>query len=122
MKPSDAPGFMKLLAEWNRVLKNEGFVDAEETVKNELRLKRPGQANRYRSADSAVILAKQEFYERVRHYVSITQFKNDFDRQILELFAEGLNQAEIKRKLNVQGHRCKIYYPLYHWLREWGLK
>lgn len=121
-KPSDIPGFKALLEEWNQKLYQTGFKDAECYVQGILELKRPGNMRRYEALDPIIREAKAQYYRLVAKYVAETQFEDELEKRILTLHAQGFSQARIKRLLRVTGHRCKIYYPLYRWLRAWGLK
>lgn len=121
-KPSDHPGFKGLLREWNNKLKESGFQDIEEHRGGELILKKSGTVRRYEMLDDITRDARVQFYRRVAQLVSNTRFDNEFDRQVLTLYAQGISQTDIKDLLNVEGHRCKVYRPIYRWLKTWGLK
>lgn len=121
-KPSAHPGFKNLLAEWNRRLAKEGFIDIEVTRRGELDLKRPGGMERYKRADPITRDAKYQYFCLIARYVAKTRFKDETERLILSYYSEGMSQRSIQRKLNIQGHRCKVYSPIYRWLRHWGLK
>lgn len=121
-KPFDRPGFKQLLAEWNRKLAESGFHDVEATCYGERVLKKSGSARRYERMDPITRDAKFQYFSQVAKLVSEAKFENEFERRVLTLYAQGKSQAAIKRMLGVQGHRCKIYYPVYRWLKAWGLK
>jgi ATP/maltotriose-dependent transcriptional regulator MalT len=121
-KPSDSPGFDSLLTEWNRILKESGLKDIERSQGGELELKRPGTMRRYESMDLTTREAKEEYFRLVAMRVASTDFKNEREEKILNLYAQGMSQAEIQKRLKIRGHRCKVYYPLYRWLKEWHLK
>lgn len=116
-KPSECQGFKQLLEIWNKKLSDSGFQDIE--YANHLG---SGSGRRYEKLDPIVREAKLQYFKQVALYVSQTQFDNPLDRDILTLYAHGYTQVAIKRILGIQGHKCKIYYPLYKWLHEWGLK
>lgn len=121
-KPSDHPGFKQLLSEWNRRLAESGFHDVEAIRHGDRVLKQSGSARRYERLDPITREAKFQFYCQVAKCVSETKFKTEFERQVLTLYAQGHSQAAIKRMLAIPGHRCKVYYPVYRWLKVWGLK
>lgn len=123
-KPSEFPGFKKLLAEWDKKLKESGFKDIEERVGEHLILKSSGsdyrikQMNKDQTTRDAVI----GYYAIISQKIAETTFKDDLEKQILMMYAEGKTQVQIKEHLKIEGHRCKVYRPLYKWLRKWGLK
>jgi hypothetical protein len=121
-KPSDYPGFKALLAEWNQKLSDSGFHDVEQTFHDERILKRSGTIRRYERLDPITREARFEYFRRVAQRVSQTHFESEMERQILFLYSQGHSQLAIQRMLGIPGHRCKVYYPLYRWLRAWGLK
>lgn len=120
--PSRSPGFQKLLQEWNRKLSDSGFRDIETQERGELRLKQSGTMRRFERMDPITKEARLDYYSQLSEKISVTRFECDFEKQILTLYAQGHSQAAIYRMLGLRGHRCKVYYPLYRWLRKWGLK
>lgn len=123
-RPSDYPGFKQLLAEWNRKLAESGFKDIENTGSNgeALPILPTGTMRRYSQLTEIERDAKSIYFREISDRIIETVFKSDLEFQILTLYSEGISQAEIKRKLKIRGHRCKIYYPIYKWLKKWGLK
>lgn len=121
-KPSDYPGFVSILKEWNKKLADSGFRDIEEKKRGELQLKKTGSDNRFLRSSPVVREAKEHYYELISQHILETTFESDLEKQILHLYLEGHTQVEIKKKLNIDGHRCKIYRPIYKWLRVWGMK
>ena len=121
-KPSDHPGFKQLLAEWNQKLYESGFRDVEDEKFGERILKKSGSARRYEKLDIITREAKFEYFRRLQTLVHETHFDNEFERQVMALYAQGVSQAMIKRVMKIEGHRCKVYYPIYRWLKTWGLK
>jgi hypothetical protein len=121
-KPSDAPGFKQLLEYWNDILERDGFVDIEAVYYGNQILKRSGTIRRFERLDEITREAKFQFFQQVSSYVATTHFKSNLERQILEYYSQGYSQAAIKKMLAIQGHRCKVYYPIYRYLRLWGLK
>lgn len=121
-KPSDYPGFKNLQAIWDMKLKESGFKDVETNWRDERTIKRSGTERRYEKLDPISRDAKLQYYRKVSQFVSRTSFDSTFERNVLTLYSRGVSQVQIKRLLKVSGHRCKIYYPLYRWLRLWGLK
>ena len=121
-KPSDHPGFKELLKEWNQKLYESGFRDVEVMREGELILKWDASERRHQRMDEVVREARAQFFRSVAECVVKTQFESDLERRILSLYAQGMSQAAIQRKLCIKGHRCKVYIPLYRWLEAWGLK
>lgn len=121
-KPSDHPGFKSLLEAWNSKLKESGFKDIETECKGQLVLKQVGAARSYERMDETRREARIQFFRQVTLCTAETEFKNELDRQILTLYGQGYSQAAIKKVLGIQGHRCKVYYPIYRWLKIWGLR
>lgn len=121
-KPSDSPGFKKLLEEWNRRLADSGFKDVEELKGGQLVLKKTGTMIRYEQSSDVVREARVEYYRIVSRHVANTHFSNEIDRMILTLYCEGLSQVDIKERLPKRMHRATIYKRLYKYLRLWGIK
>ncbi len=120
-KPSDYPGFKALLSEWNRKLYESGFKDAESDGINPV-LKASGSARRYERLDHITREAKEDYFRKVATKVSEANFESEFERDVLTLFSQGNSQTQIYKLLKIEGHRCKIYNPIYKWLKKWGLK
>lgn len=120
--PADHPGFKQLLRTWNEKLKESEFRDAEVMVRGELVLRTPGGARRYERMDEISREARAQFFRRLSELVATAKFRTELERQILTLYAEGISQLAIQRRLNIKGHRCKVYRPIYRWLRRWGIK
>lgn len=121
-KPSETPGFKALLDEWNKKLLSSGFKDIETMDNGEPILKRFDSYSRDKNLNTITRETDIEYYERVAQLISKTEFNNEQERQIMVLYSEGISQVEIRRILNIEGHRCKVYNPLYKWLTLWGLK
>lgn len=128
--PSDSPGFKELLREWNQKLADSGFVDIEVMFKGEPELRLPsGTRTRYEKMDesSREIYAeyrrrKEVYAERLSLCVAAQKFEDPLEESILTLYAAGVMQTSIQEILKIPGHRCKIYGPIYKWLKAWGLK
>ena len=137
-RPSAHPGFKALQVEWNRRLAESGFRDIETSGEQ---LKQNGTERRYERLDDTTRNAKERYFEILAHKVKTTglkaqmsflflppkrrtraAFESEQEFYILSLYAQGLSQRDIQRRLKIEGHRCKVYTPLYRWLRLWGLK
>lgn len=120
-KPSDFPGFKALQKRWYEKLRESGFKDLEAngegTALNSARTE-----GRYMREDPVTRETRIEYFSRIQGHVMQTQFKNDREREILSLYAQGVPQAMIQRVLGIEGNRCKVNIPIYKWLRHWGLK
>jgi hypothetical protein len=138
-KPSAHPGFKILLKEWNRRLAETGFQDIETEFLSEPVLKQSGTEKRYKRMDPVRREAKHQFFKILEEKVKRTRlkcqmvftfvsgpkgqfFESEQELNILSLYSQGVSQAQIKRRLSIEGHRCQIYYPIYKWLKLWGLK
>lgn len=115
-KPSDRSGFKELLAEWNRILKASGFIDAEDPAFLS------GNVWRYKAMHCDIREARTEYFRILRDKIRETDFEDELEKKILTLHSEGHRVPEIQRILEISGHRCKIYKPIYRWLIKWGLK
>lgn len=121
-KPSDSPGFKELLREWNRKLGESGFKDIEYGSGDDLKIKESGSVGRYRDMTEECRRHKSDFFEVVKECIQETKFDTKFERVVLKLYSTGMTKVAIKEKLKIKGHRCKIYNPIYKYLRQWGLK
>jgi len=121
-KPSDQPGFKALLKEWNRKLSDSGFCDIEEMRGGQLQLKKSGTEMRFKRMDTVRREAKAAYFDLVGEKLTQTPIENETERQVLYFYAEGVSQADIKRRMGIEGHRCKVYRPIYKWLKHWGIK
>lgn len=77
---------------------------------------------RYLMMDETTRSARAQFFHRLSNLVQTAKFKDEQERQILTLYAQGVRQNKIQEMLQIDGHRCKVYRPIYRWLRRWGLK
>jgi hypothetical protein len=123
-KPSDFPGFKELLEEWDKRLKESGFEDIEQRVGNDLVLKHSGSDYRIKQMnnDQTVRDAIVKYYDIIGQKIVETTFTNEMEKKILTMYFEGKTQVEIKEQLKIEGHRCRVYRPIYKWLKKWGLK
>lgn len=121
-KPSESPKFKELCEEWYKKLHESGFRDIENQAGEMFVLKESGTSRRFKHLDAITREARLQFYDLVSQYTEETDFPNDLERQIMVLYGQGMSQVMIQKTLKLQGHRCKIYYPLYRWLRRWGLR
>ena len=120
--PNQYPGFKALLLEWNKRLYESGFRDIETMAQGELKLKKSGAEFRYLMLDPIVRENNGQFFRRLQQHVSETKFPNENERLILTLYSQGARQSDIYRLMNIEGHRSKVYRPIYKWLRIWFLK
>lgn len=122
MKPTDHPDFKRLLKIWDEKLRASGFIDIEQTKNGTRVLKKSGTHSRFERSHVIVREAQANYYVLLHDKIQITQFKDEIDREILLLHADGMKQCEMKKKLSVKLSRSTIYKKLYKYLREWGLK
>lgn len=139
-KPSAHAGFKALEKEWNQKLKESGFKDIELDLSYDRILKKSGTETRYERMNPVKREAKEYYYQSLEQKVNRTPlrnqlsfrfikkpkvksaFKSELEFQILTYYARGYSQSSIQKRLHLEGHRCKVYYPLYRWLKTWGLK
>lgn len=121
-KPSDHPGFKKLLAVWNQKLSQSKFEDIETNGATHRYLKKSGTDWKYEAMPQDLKEIRAEYYRRLEENIKNTAFENDQESQIMNLYSQGMSQVEIKRCLRIQGHRKRVYGPIYKWLKRWGLK
>ncbi len=136
-KPSKHPGFKELQAEWTRKLKESGFKDIEVQTGHELKLRKSGTERRYEEMSSVAREAKEQFFRKIAQKLEETKvdgqvqfkflggqsnnasaFDSYLDYQILFLYSKGIRMAEIKKRLNIKGHRSRVYDPIYKWLKK----
>lgn len=91
--------FKKLDAEWKTKLKESGFEDLEEDVKDYKSLRtvtaiRP--SNRFFQRETG-----EAYYDLVREYLYIGVFKKESWKKCWELHGEGLAYREIAKRLNM---------------------
>lgn len=118
----DEQGFKKLLKEWNKKLFESGFRDIEDMEHGGYTTERPGSLVRYETMDEISREAKAQYFRRVQQCVSAAFFADGIEREIMNLYAQGVTQTKIKEILKIEGHRSKVYGPIYKWLRLWRLK
>ena len=118
-KPSDAPGFKRLAAEWNKKLAASGFRDIEQQNQ---RLKKTGTEYRYQMADPAQISNRAKYFEIIGQKIWETTFDSEQERQILTYYFEGISQTKIKDLVYPPVCRFTVYKRIDKWLRRWGLK
>lgn len=119
-KPSDHPGFSTLQKEWYKKLKETGFDDVEQA--NDRPFIKSGTVVRFEKMGADFIEIQFQYFDRIAHHISRAAFEDEQERQILTLYAEGFTQREIKERLGISGHRCRVYRPIYKWLTLWGMK
>lgn len=81
-----------------------------------------GTLRRYQTLAPTVREAKTWFFHCVSVQFSKTRFNTELEEKILYLYTQGMSQREIQERLQIPGHRSKVYKPIYYWLRKWGLK
>lgn len=119
-KPTDHPGFKTLQAEWYGKLAQDGFGDIECATSLDRPLKKSGTVRRFERMDAVTREARIQYFRRVQHHVSQAEFPNQREHDIMNLYAQGVSQVMIQEVLALK--RCQVFYPLYRWLRAWGLK
>lgn len=100
MKLSDQE-FKALQKYWYDRAKESGFHDIEPEIKSDL-------SHLYRDKTQLEIVTKQEYYTLLNHWVydENTQFRNEFDKHIMRLYAEGARIKSIIEHLNSLGKDC----------------
>lgn len=130
--------FQKLKSDWDKKLKDSGFVDAEREVDGFVKLKvatsdtgRFGDIFRH-SKDKVKREAQQEYFHLLSQAVSrATDFEDDSDRLIMERTAEGKTIREISIELRSllpedrqrsKHNRDTIRYVRRRYENKWGVK
>ena len=94
--------FRSLQKKWEKKLKDSGFVDMEDA---KARL-RQNAGNSYRTRSHTLINAKREYYEMLGFWQHETGFKDDVERLVMELKADGIMIKDICLVLKGAGERC----------------
>ncbi len=106
------------------ILKSEGLGNIEKRLENgQWELKQSAQ-NVFRGADEIEVRAKLEFYDEVTSKCARTKFKCPIERQIMEMYCDGIPQQQIKRDLERMGisrHRMTIVHIIRKYLILFGL-
>ncbi len=104
--------------EWDKKLKQSGFIDDEEAMR------KPHRG--YEKASQLERELRYEYYSLIGHHVHNTEFPNILEKQILILHAEGFNISEISRELgdfkHFEKNRKDIRYIIRRWQQRWGIK
>lgn len=114
----------KLYNKWNDVLIDDGFVDQEKLVNNELELKQ-FSSNAYQQAPELIRENKQTYYEILLQKVQIEEFDNKADKIIMSRTAEGYKIVEISKelkKIKQSSHVETIRYIIRRYENKWGVK
>lgn len=119
--PFTSKSFKELQHEWYEKLAESGFVDIE----NDEEEVKQYAANSYRGASQEERIAKLDFFMKLSQHVMSTHFKNKTERFVMECYANGIKQVNIRKRLasiGIQRHRITIYRTIQKWLRIWNLK
>lgn len=115
------PRFKSLQSEWERKLKESGFIDVEREGK--LIQNAP---NSYRTKVEVMIEAKRRYYDLLGQGVhEEPDFRDDVERYIITRRAEGVQIKQIGIELKATGHRNSvetIRLTLRHYEKKWGIK
>lgn len=120
-KPSDHAGFRAKQKFWYRLLAETGFKDLEHPSGN---LKQRA-SNAYRGAGQEQREAKLNFFMKVARRAAHTQFPDKAEKIIMESFADGIKQVDIRKKLAAKSHhnsRAYVWRVISQWLKTWNLK
>lgn len=118
--------FMKLRQDWYKILEDTGFKDIEKIRGDQLVL-RQNAAHCYRYDDEFSKHIKEEYFRRMGQTVQdeATVFRNETDKHILMMHAEG---AEIKAiveeliRLGMDRNRSSVRFIIRKYESDWKFK
>lgn len=93
--------FEKIQAEWDKKLKESGFVDQEQ---RDGRLK--SWSNKYKTGDPVRYQAKEEYYRAAGQFLYDHKFERPVERRIWELHSQGMARLNIVKALRAE----KVWY------------
>ena len=90
--------FKALQTHWYEKAKESGFNDIEPEIKRDL-------SCFFRDKSQLEVATKQEYYQLINQWVydETTQFRNDFDKHVMRLHAEGARIKDIVEHLHALG-------------------
>ena len=119
------PKFKRLAEAWENILREIGFVDAEETVNGKRQLKQTAGAV-YRHAKEPVQREqKQRYYELLGIYFWAQTFLDPVEQLIMERRFNGVMIKAISAELKAKGERCHretVRHIIQKYERKWGMR
>jgi hypothetical protein len=110
--------FKALNDKWYSKLKDSGFVDQEKGL-----LKKHGG---YEKASQLERETRLEYYCRLSHLASNTEFINKFEKLVMLMHSEGFSITEICHEIGDVKHferdRKIVRYTIRKWQNRWGIK
>lgn len=124
MKYYQRPEFRYLQFEWDKKLKDSGFIDHEVTIGSDRSLKK--YALKLLSREVQLNKeAKEEYYHAISCNVLSHNFDRDIDKSVMVKFSEGLTHKEIVLFVTNQGkkiHRKTVMFIIRRHEHIWGMK
>lgn len=114
----------KLYEEWNKKLRDSGFIDIEKVIGKE-RVLIQHASNSYRQADKLSRESKSEYYSLISEHLNKTFFDNNIDEKVMRLLSEGYKISEIVKKINTNGmyiHRQTVRFIIRRYENKWNIK
>ncbi len=116
--------FIALQKAWYQRLKDSGFDDQEEFAADDLVLKQRSY-HAYRGTTELTRVSKESYFNMLGQFSQSTIFKNDVDRLIMTLYAEGRNIKAICQELEIRGQsrdRSTIRFRIRLYEMKWGIR
>ena len=113
--------FQALSKTWELNLKRCGFQDAEVSLKGDRALKQRA-TNSYRQASELERDTRLEYYRILGQLTNETKFKNELEKKIMVMHADGHTIKEIVEGLHISRDRKTIRYIIRRWQMKWGIR
>lgn len=118
--------FRTLQKHWYKILEDSGFKDIEKLVDGKLFLKEIAPHS-FWYMDEFECEMRGEYYRAISKiaFDENTLYKNDVDRMILQMHAEGIKISAIMNALKMKGeskHRLSIRYIIRRYEMAWKIR
>ena len=121
-----SPKSNKLKQEWDKILEDSGFRDIEVEINGERKLRQYAGSIYSKAEHNRVDVHKRrEYFLALSSRCNETLFGKFIDRFVMEQFAEGIKQVDIRRNLlkaGIKRSRISIYWIIRKYLTEWGMR
>jgi len=115
--------FKILLRLWDDKLAENGFEDAEESVKGSKWLKQRA-SNVYRQADATTIAAKENYFTLMQQHFAKERFRSPLHRAVMTHVINGEFPREIVKRLKAMGKhidRHTVTFIRRRYENKWGI-
>lgn len=116
--------FREANLEWNKILKESGFVDAEIELNGGVTLKQRA-TNAYRQASQLERDTRLDYYLHLGYWTHNTKFPNKLEAFIMTRHAEGATIKEIVEEIKTKHrslNRKTIRFIIRRWQTKWGIR